>query len=194
MQRLQAFLYELQLNRERQRRMRRFAGCRRFFNQALRLQGQRHEAGEKTLGYARFCKRQFGPARTILDQDWFEFRCQWGLQAAREVWLCDRRTFPAHDPHPCGLRSRVGGQPPYPGAGLHAGEPGLEENGDVVGAINVLRAGYARVAHEVSGATLLPAEGTHRSGSGSGSMPGLSALGIYGISGRGTSQRPVSWK
>ena len=35
-------------------------------------------------------------------------------------------------------------------------ECGFEENADVVGAINVLRAGHARLACEVSGATVPP--------------------------------------
>ncbi|MCG5510978.1 transposase [Ectothiorhodospira lacustris] len=43
---------------------------------------------------------------------------------------------------------------------------GFEENADVVGAINVLRAGHARFACEVSDAVRLPAAGTHRSDSG----------------------------
>ncbi|WP_425283622.1 zinc ribbon domain-containing protein [Aeromonas fluvialis] len=41
-------------------------------------------------------------------------------------------------------------------------ECGFEENADVVGAINVLRAGHARLACEVSGAIMPPATGTHR--------------------------------
>jgi hypothetical protein len=44
-------------------------------------------------------------------------------------------------------------------------ECGFEENADVVGAINVLRAGHARLACEVSGAVMPPAAGTHRSDS-----------------------------
>jgi putative transposase len=42
-------------------------------------------------------------------------------------------------------------------------ECGFEENADVVGAINVLRAGHARLACEVSGAVRPPAAGTRRS-------------------------------
>ena len=45
-------------------------------------------------------------------------------------------------------------------------ECGFEENADVVGAINILRAGHARLACEVSGAVMPPAAGTHRSDSG----------------------------
>ena len=40
---------------------------------------------------------------------------------------------------------------------------GHEDNADVVGAINVLRAGHARFACEVSDAVGSPAAGTHRS-------------------------------
>ena len=45
-------------------------------------------------------------------------------------------------------------------------ECGFEENADLVGAINVLRAGHARLACEVSGAAMPPAAGTRRSESG----------------------------
>ena len=57
MQRLQAFKYELMPTGEQQRDMRRFAGsCRFVFNQALALQKERYERGEKKLGYAGLCK------------------------------------------------------------------------------------------------------------------------------------------
>jgi len=44
-------------------------------------------------------------------------------------------------------------------------ECGFEENADVVGAINVLRAGHARLACELSGELMPPAAGTRRSDS-----------------------------
>ncbi|MNV37141.1 putative transposase [compost metagenome] len=57
MQRLQAFKYELMPTGEQQRQMRRFAGsCRFVFNQALALQKERYERGDKKLGYAGLCK------------------------------------------------------------------------------------------------------------------------------------------
>lgn len=57
MQRLQAFNYELRPTGEQQRDMRRFAGsCRFVFNTALALQKERHERGEKKVGYAGLCK------------------------------------------------------------------------------------------------------------------------------------------
>uniref|UniRef100_UPI001C62D7FD transposase n=1 Tax=Nitrosospira multiformis TaxID=1231 RepID=UPI001C62D7FD len=57
-------------------------------------------------------------------------------------------------------------------------ECGFEENADAVGAINILRAGHARFACEVSDAARSPAAGTHRSVSGVARMPRLSAAGI----------------
>ncbi|MCO8171348.1 helix-turn-helix domain-containing protein, partial [Pseudomonas sp. 21LCFQ02] len=57
MQRLQAFKYELMPDGQQERQMRRFAGsCRFVFNKALALQKERHEQGEKKLGYAGLCK------------------------------------------------------------------------------------------------------------------------------------------
>ena len=57
MQCLQAYRFELKPNGKQQRLMRRFAGsCRHVYNKALALQQERHEAGEKKLGYAALCK------------------------------------------------------------------------------------------------------------------------------------------
>ena len=57
MQRLQAFKFALMPTGEQERQMRRFAGaCRFVFNKALALQKERHERGEKKLGYAGLCK------------------------------------------------------------------------------------------------------------------------------------------
>ncbi|WP_134439094.1 RNA-guided endonuclease InsQ/TnpB family protein [Methylacidiphilum caldifontis] len=53
----QAFKYELMPGGQQQRQMRRFAGsCRFVYNKALALQKERHERGEKKLGYAGLCK------------------------------------------------------------------------------------------------------------------------------------------
>jgi transposase, IS605 OrfB family, central region len=56
-QRLQAFKYELLPNSQQERQMRRFAGsCRFVYNKALALQKERHEQGQKKLGYAGLCQ------------------------------------------------------------------------------------------------------------------------------------------
>ncbi|PPC74702.1 cytosine methyltransferase, partial [Pokkaliibacter plantistimulans] len=58
MQRLQAFKYELRPDGQQEQQMRRFAGsCRFVFNKALALQKERHEQGDKKLGYAQLCKQ-----------------------------------------------------------------------------------------------------------------------------------------
>ena len=57
MQRRQAFKYELMPTGDQQRDMRRFAGsCRVVFNEALALQKERYDQGQKRLGYAGLCK------------------------------------------------------------------------------------------------------------------------------------------
>jgi transposase len=78
MQRLQAYKYEILPNGEQQRRMRRFAGsCRFVFNQALALQKERYERGERKIGYAGLC--------TLLTQ--------W-RNGTETPWLADAPTHP----------------------------------------------------------------------------------------------------
>ena len=106
-----------------------------------------------------------GLNKAILDQGWFEFRRQLDYKLA---WNGGHliavppkntsRTGPC-----CGHISKDNRATQ---ASFACVECGFEENADVVGAINVLRAGHARLACEVSGATMPPAAGTHRSESG----------------------------
>jgi putative transposase len=78
MQRLQAYKYQLLPNGEQQQRMRRFAGsCRFVFNQALALQQERYERGEKKLGYAGLC----------------QLLTQW-RNGTETPWLADAPTHP----------------------------------------------------------------------------------------------------
>jgi transposase len=57
MQRLQAFKFQLLPNGQQQRAMRCCAGsCRFVYNKALAWQKQRHEQGQKQLGYAGLCQ------------------------------------------------------------------------------------------------------------------------------------------
>lgn len=72
MQRLQAYRYELIPSGEQQRRMRCFAGsCRFVFNKALELQKERHEKGDKRLGYAGLCKLLTG-WRNAAEMQWLK--------------------------------------------------------------------------------------------------------------------------
>jgi putative transposase len=60
MQRLQSFRFAL-VPSEKQRDMRRFAGaCRFVVNKALALQQQRHEQGQKNVGYTGLCRLLIG--------------------------------------------------------------------------------------------------------------------------------------
>ncbi len=119
-----------------------------------------------------------GLNKSILDQGWFEFRRQLEYKMEwRGGWLLvvppqnTSRTCPC-----CGHGSADNRRTQ---AQFMCVECGFEENADLVGAINVLRAGHARIACEVSGIKS-PAAGTRRSGSFR-FKPGLSAVGISGI-------------
>ncbi|WP_370459842.1 RNA-guided endonuclease InsQ/TnpB family protein [Pusillimonas sp. ANT_WB101] len=102
-----------------------------------------------------------GLNKAILDQGWFEFRRQLDYKLAWNGGYLiavppqnTSRTCPA-----CGHVSKDNRQTQ---AQFACGECGLEENADLVGAINILRAGHARFACEVSDAVRSPAAGTRR--------------------------------
>ena len=115
-----------------------------------------------------------GLNKAILDQGWFAFRRQLDYKLAwAGGWLV------AVPPHytsqtcpECGHCSKAN-RPTQ--ADFACVQCGFEENADVVGAMNILRAGHAQFACEVSGAVRPPAAGTHRSDSGN---VFLSAVGI----------------
>ncbi|WP_445004467.1 helix-turn-helix domain-containing protein [Halomonas mongoliensis] len=144
MQRLQAFKYELIPNGEQVRKMRQFAGMARFvFNRGLALQKERYAAGEKKLGYAALCKELTG----------------W--RGAHLIVVP-----PHHTSRTCPECGHVAAENRPSQARFACVECGYKANADHVAAINVLRAGHARLACEVSGAVRPPAAGTHRSDSG----------------------------
>ena len=112
-----------------------------------------------------FFRAKSGLNKSILDQGWFEFRRQldyklaWrGGQLIAVPARNTSRTCPA-----CGHVSKDNRLTQARFACVCCG---YEANADVVGAINVLRAGHARFACEVSGAVMPPAAGTLRSDSG----------------------------
>ena len=103
-----------------------------------------------------------GLNKSILDQGWFEFRRQLDYKLMwNGGWLI--AVPPHHTSRTC----------PNCGHAAAANRPsqarfacvacGHADHADVVGAINVLRAGHARFACQVSGAVMPPATGTHRS-------------------------------
>jgi putative transposase len=106
-----------------------------------------------------------GLNKSILDQGWFEFRRQLDYKLAwNGGWLV--AVPPQYTSRTCPCCGYVSADNRKTQAQFACVECGFEENADVVGAINVLRAGHARFACEVSGAAMPPAAGTHRSASG----------------------------
>jgi putative transposase len=106
-----------------------------------------------------------GLNKSILDQGWFEFRRQLDYKLA---WHGGRLVAvpPQNTSRACPRCDHVAADNRRTQARFACVECGFEDNADVVGALNVLRAGHARLACEVSGASLPPAAGTHRSDSG----------------------------
>ncbi|WP_417500971.1 RNA-guided endonuclease InsQ/TnpB family protein [Marinobacter sp.] len=115
-------------------------------------------------------KAKSGLNRSILDQGWFEFRRQLDYKLQwRGGWLV--AVPPRNTSRTCPACSHVSADNRRTQAGFHCVDCGFKENADTVGAINVLRAGHARFACEVSDAPRSPAAGTHRSDSGKALCP-----------------------
>jgi len=105
-----------------------------------------------------------GLNKSILDQGWFEFRRQLDYKLAwNGGWLV--AVPPQNTSRTCPCCDHVSADNRTSQARFACVECGFEENADVVGAINVLRAGHAQFACEVSDAVRSPAAGTHRSDS-----------------------------
>lgn len=106
-----------------------------------------------------------GLNKSILDQGWFEFRRQLDYKLA---WNGGHLIAvpPRNTSRTCPACGHVSADNRTSQAKFACVECGFEENADLVGAINILRAGHARCACEVSGAVMPPAAGTHRSDSG----------------------------
>jgi putative transposase len=103
--------------------------------------------------------------KSILDQGWFEFRRQLDYKLA---WNGGHLIAvpPRNTSCTCPVCGHLSADNRQTQAKFECVECGFEENADVVGAINVLRAGHARLACEVNGAVMPSAAGTHRSDSG----------------------------
>ncbi|AWG32064.1 RNA-guided endonuclease InsQ/TnpB family protein [Burkholderia cenocepacia] len=103
-----------------------------------------------------------GLNKSILDQGWFEFRRQLDYKLA---WSGGHliAVSPRNTSRTCPCCGYVSAENRLTQARFECVNCSFEENADLVGAINVLRAGHARCACEVSDATRSPAAGTHRS-------------------------------
>ena len=131
----------------------------------LQVRNMSKSAAGTTEQPGRNVRAKSGLNKSILDQGWFEFRRQLDYKLA---WngRCLIAVPPQNTSRTCPCCGHVSADNRQTQAQFLCVECGFEENADVVGAINVLRAGHARFACEVSGAAMPPAAGTHRSDSG----------------------------
>jgi putative transposase len=106
-----------------------------------------------------------GLNKAILDQGWGEFRLQLEY---KQAWRGGEviAVPPRNTSRTCPACGHVSADNRQTQAEFKCVECGYENNADVVGAINVLRAGHARLACEVNDAVMSSAAGTHRSDSG----------------------------
>ncbi|MDC7713724.1 transposase [Vogesella sp. LYT5W] len=102
-----------------------------------------------------------GLNKAILDQSWFEFRRQLSYKLA---WQGGHLIAvpPRNTSRTCPCCDHVSADNRRTQARFECVACGLDENADVVGAINVLRAGHARLACEVNAEVMASAAGTHR--------------------------------
>lgn len=130
----------------------------------LRVRNMSKSAAGTTEKPGRNVRAKSSLNKSILDQGWFEFRRQLDYKLAwNGGWLV--AVPPQYTSRTCPCCGHVSADNRQTQAQFLCVECGFEENADLVGAINVLRAGHARFACEVSGASMPPAAGTHRSDS-----------------------------
>ena len=131
----------------------------------LQVRNMSKSAAGTTDAPGRNVRAKSGLNKAILDQGWAEFRRQLDYKL---VWNGGHLIAvpPQNTSRTCPICGHVSKDNRQTQARFECMECGFEENADVVGAINILRAGHARLACEVSGAVMPPAAGTHRSDSG----------------------------
>lgn len=103
-----------------------------------------------------------GLNKSILDQGWFEFRRQLDYKLA---WSGGHLIAvpPRNTSLTCPSCGHISKDNRRTQALFECTKCGFKEHADLVGAINILRAGHAHCACEVSGVVVPPAAGTHRS-------------------------------
>lgn len=130
----------------------------------LQVRNMSRSAAGTTENPGKNVRAKSGLNKAILDQGWFEFRRQLDYKLA---WTGGHLIVvpPQNTSRTCPACGHVSADNRQTQARFLCVECGFEENADLVGAINILRAGHARCACEVSGAVMPPAAGTHRSDS-----------------------------
>jgi putative transposase len=131
----------------------------------LHVQNMSKSAAGTTEKPGKNVRAKSGLNKSILDQGWFEFRRQLSYKLAwRGGWLIT--VPPQNTSRTCPCCGHVSTKNRRTQARFECVACGFEENADVVGAINILRAGHARLACEVNDAARSSAAGTCRSDSG----------------------------
>ena len=139
----------------------------------LQVRNMSQSAAGTTEKPGRNVRAKSGLNKSILDQGWFEFRRQLDYKVAwRGGWLV--AVPPQYTSRTCPCCGHVSAENRKTQAQFLCVACGYANHADVVGAINILRAGHARCAcvpegiafGQVSGAAMPPAAGTHRSDSG----------------------------
>ena len=145
----------------------------------LQVRNMSKSASGTTETPGRNVKAKSGLNKAILDQGWYEFRRQLDYKLA---WNGGQLVAvpPQNTSRTCPCCGHVAKENRRTQARFRCVACGFEENADVVGAINILRAGHAHCACEVSDAVMSPAAGTHRSNS-LRRDAGMSAVGISGL-------------
>lgn len=128
----------------------------------LQIRNMSKSAAGTAEAPGRNVRAKSGLNKSILDQGWFEFRRQLDYKTA---WQGGHMIAvnPKNTSRTCPCCGHVSGDNRQTQSVFLCVKCGFSEHADVVGAINVLRAGHAQLACEVSGAIRPPAAGTHRS-------------------------------
>jgi len=111
----------------------------------LQVRNMSRSAAGSTEKPGRHVRAKSGLNKAILDQGWFEFRRQLDYKMAWQGgWLI--AVPPQNTSRTCPCCGHVSAENRQTQARFECVECGFEEHADVVGAINVLRAGHARMA------------------------------------------------
>ncbi|UXU87131.1 RNA-guided endonuclease InsQ/TnpB family protein [Burkholderia sp. S-53] len=126
----------------------------------LQVRNMSKSAAGSAMQPGKSVRAKSGLNKSILDQGWFEFRRQLDYKLA---WNGGHLVAvpPQNTSRTCPRCGHVSADNRRSQARFECMDCGFDENADLVGAINVLRAGHARCACEVSDATRSPAAGTH---------------------------------
>ena len=121
-----------------------------IFVEDLQVGNMSKSAKGTTKQHGKNVAQKSGLNRSILDQGWYEFRRQLEYKSAwRGGYLI--AVNPKNTSRTCPCCGHIGKENRQTQADFACVECGYQENADVVGAINVLRAGHAQLACEVNG-------------------------------------------